>query len=83
MSRYKYVGNKNPWDTTVILILGYEPDGTQVSVGVGGEADISHSQYLSLKENFIFEKVQEELTSSRPQVVKSDYKPVATATDKA
>jgi hypothetical protein len=82
MSRYKYVGNKNPWDGTVVLILGQDDQGNETSVGIGGEADISHSKYEELKDRFHFKLVKEP-TNTRPNVGKKPKETVANPADKS
>lgn len=49
MTLYKYIGNKNPTDTTNFLILEVDQNGNPTrSVGIGSSAELSNEEYLRL-----------------------------------
>jgi uncharacterized membrane protein len=85
MARYKYLGNKNPVDSTNQIILdksALPPEKGGVWV-LGEIAELTYTQYLQLRDLFVLEEVKEQKTShtDTTKVVKYDEKTVAKATD--
>lgn len=65
MGKYTIVGARNPsTEYTVEIILGRDEAGNNVSVGIGGTAEMTEAQAVSLSERFILEAGGETTESS-------------------
>lgn len=80
MIRIKYIGNKEPANSNIIINLETDPHGVPVrSVGLGEEINMTPYEFEYWGQRFILEKI----SISRPEVVESVNRTVKRAADRA